>query len=157
MNVIYSDQDIPKHMPADSIFLAGPTPRSSEVLSWRPEALEILDNIGFDGTVFIPEWKTWEHQVDFITQVEWEWTSLAFSGTIVIWVPRDLKDMPAFTTNVEFGYWLARRPSRVIYGRPTGSPGTDYLDWLYNKETGCQAHDDLETLLKEVQYRNMSP
>ncbi len=38
-----------------SIFLAGPTPRNKEVKSWRGEALEILQRLGFDGVVYVPE------------------------------------------------------------------------------------------------------
>ena len=40
-----------------SIFLAGPTPRSKEVKSWRPEAIRLLKEKGFDGVVFVPEFE----------------------------------------------------------------------------------------------------
>ena len=55
--VIYADQ--PCEVAPPSLFLAGPTPRSSEVLSWRPQALEVLRGLGFPGTVLVPERRDW--------------------------------------------------------------------------------------------------
>ncbi len=40
-----------------SVFLAGPTPRSREIASWRPAAIEALAAAGWDGHVFVPEGK----------------------------------------------------------------------------------------------------
>lgn len=55
MEVIYALEDMPDTF-TKSIFLAGPTPRNKdEVESWRPDALKILEDKGFDGVVFIPE------------------------------------------------------------------------------------------------------
>ncbi len=53
MNIIYSGD--PPVFEAPSLFLAGPTPRRAEVLSWRPEAIQILGKGRFSGTVLIPE------------------------------------------------------------------------------------------------------
>jgi hypothetical protein len=36
----------------------------------------------------------------------WEREGLIKASVIFFWIPRGLPDMPAFTTNVEFGYWL---------------------------------------------------
>ena len=36
----------------------------------------------------------------------WERIALTDATVILFWVPRKLPDMAAFTTNVEFGYWL---------------------------------------------------
>ena len=52
MNVVYADQPVDFSHP--SIFLAGPTPRTSGVASWRPEALDLLREVGFGGTVLVP-------------------------------------------------------------------------------------------------------
>jgi len=56
--------------------------------------------------------------------------------------------MPAFTTNVEFGYWLHSK--KVIYGRPSNSPKTKYLDWLYELDYNEKPIDNLDNLLKEA-------
>jgi hypothetical protein len=53
MDVIFSDQPVEVRHP--SIFLAGPTPRSPHVSSWRPEALDLLRGLGFAGAVLVPE------------------------------------------------------------------------------------------------------
>ena len=73
-----------------SIFLAGPTPRSEDVPSWRPEALEILKAKGFTGNVFIPEDMGAERYADYDGQINWEWNGLDAATVQVYWVPRDL-------------------------------------------------------------------
>lgn len=141
MNVLYAD-DAP-FAGGLSIFLAGPTPRSDYVPSWRPEALDILKDMGFAGTVLVPERRDWSVKFDYTDQVEWEYAGLLHASIIVIWLPRDLATMPAFTTNVEFGYWLAEKPFSVRYGRPSENPKNRYLDWLYTKHTHQQPYDCL--------------
>ncbi len=143
MNVIYSPE--PVILLGPSIFLAGPTPRSRDVQSWRPKALELLEKMNFDGTVLVPEHRNWDYQFDYMNQVEWEWEGLENCSAIVFWVPRELKTMPAFTTNVEFGSYV--RSGRAFYGRPDGSPKNSYLDWLYEKVTKRKPHNELGALL----------
>lgn len=58
--------------------------------------------------------------------------------------------MPAFTTNVEFGYWIKAKPNNVIYGRPNESEGNKYLDWLYAYELDQTPYQDLTDLLKKA-------
>jgi hypothetical protein len=53
MNVVFADEPLEFRPP--SLFLAGPTPRSAEVASWRPGALHILSELGFGGSVLVPE------------------------------------------------------------------------------------------------------
>ena len=149
MNVLNSDQGFFDRQ-SPGIFLAGPTPRKATVKSWRPNAIEILEKLGFTGTVLVPERKDWSVKFDYTDQVDWEHDSMANAKAIVIWVPRCLETMPAFTTNVEFGYWLVKRPEAVLYGRPDLAPNTRYLDWLYVKETARPVHDSLESLLQSA-------
>lgn len=145
MIVNYSDKEVMKG--AKSIFLAGPTPRNKETTSWRPEAIEILDSLEFDGIVYIPEDEIKGRVVDNDKQFAWELEALKEATTIVFWVPRKLPEMPAFTTNVEFGYWL--RTNKVIYGRPDNAEHTGYLDRLYKFHTDKIPVNNLEQLLKE--------
>jgi len=132
-----------------AIFLAGPTPRKSDVVSWRPKAIEILKEAGFDGTVLIPERKDWSVQFDYTDQVQWERIGLELASTILFWVPRHMEDMPALTTNIEFGYWVAKSPERVLYGRPNDAPNNRYLDWLICQENkdAVVIYNDLKSLL----------
>ena len=45
---------------------------------------------------------------------------------------------------------MAKFPHKVSYGRPDGATNTRYLDWLYNKETGKTAFNNLEDTLKDA-------
>ena len=149
MRVIYSDTPMPASaFDAHSLFLAGPTPRDAATNSWRPEALEILKQLNYAGSVFVPEWSSPSTSVDYLTQVSWERTGLERASRIVFWIPRETACMPAFTTNVEFGFWLARSPERILYGRPAWAAKCDYLDWLFAHETGRKPFDDLGALLR---------
>ena len=144
MIINYSDQEVIKG--EKSIFLAGPTPRGENVISWRTEACDILEQLGFDGIVYVPEYSTWRPKEDYVDQAMWERIALTESTVILFWIPRELPDMPAFTTNVEFGYWL--HSGKVIYGRPNDASKIKYLDWLYKLDYDKTPHEDLQSLLK---------
>lgn len=126
-----------------SIFLAGPTPRDDMTPSWRKEAIKYLGKKNFNGIVYIPEDQLIRKN-DFVDQAEWERKALSNATVIIFWVPRELEKMPAFTTNVEFGYWLAKSPERIIYGRPCNAEKIKYLDWLYKKDSNKKICDTLE-------------
>lgn len=120
-----------------SIFLAGPTKRDSNFdLSWRNYACEYLKKHNFDGIVYVPEYKDCKFDNTKIEeQCLWERIGLENASIIIFWIPRSLKqDMPAFTTNVEFGTYLQIKPSQIVYGRPHDAEKIRYLDWLYKYE-----------------------
>lgn len=144
MRINYSDEDVIKG--EKSIFLAGPTPRGENSISWRKEACEILENIGFDGVVYVPEYSSWKPKESYVDQAMWERMALTESTTIVFWIPRHLPDMPAFTTNVEFGYWL--HTGKVVYGRPDSAEKIKYLDWLYELDYSNKPINNLQKLLE---------
>ena len=143
MVINYSDQEVLKW--CKSIFLAGPTPRGENTESWRTGACKYLEDNGFDGVVYVPEYSTWKPKADYIDQAEWEREALSNASVIVFWIPRSLPDMPAFTTNVEFGYWL--HTGKVLYGRPNEARKIKYLDWLYKTDTNNEPYSSLEELL----------
>ena len=145
MVINYSDKPVLKGK--KSIFLAGPTPRSLDVETWRKEAIKILNELGFDGIVYVPELEVDNRTFNYDNQVWWEREALYNASSIVFWIPRSAS-LPAFTTNVEFGYWIARNNDKVIYGRPDASERNRYLDWLYQAETGKKPINNLSDLLK---------
>ena len=147
MQILYARQSLPK-----SIFLAGPTPRDSETKSWRPEALEILKALNFDGTVFIPEDDSWAYKDNYDDQVEWELQALHSASVIAFWVPRELNLMPAFTTNVEFGM-LAHRQN-VVLGYPKNAPKMKYLETIANLYYVPTCHSLQETMIYAVGMAN---
>lgn len=116
-------------------------------MSWRKEACQILDQLNFNGIVYVPEFSTWKSKEHYVDQALWEREALTGSTVIVFWIPRSFPDMPAFTTNVEFGYWL--HSGKVIYGRPIGALKTKYLDWLYQMDYGKEPIADLKVLLEK--------
>lgn len=146
MQINYSDEEVLEG--EKSIFLAGPTPRGEKDISWRKEAVKILEDLGFEGIVYVPEYSTWKPKEDYVDQAMWERNALTAATVIVFWIPRDLESMPGYTTNVEFGYWLPSK--KVIYGRPDKTPKTKYLDWLYELDYGVKAKNDLHSLLEEA-------
>lgn len=148
MKINYSDQKVIKG--EKSIFLAGPTPRGKEVESWRNRACKFLEECGFDGIVYVPEYSTWKPKNDYVDQAYWEREALTNASVIVFWIPRELPEMPAFTTNVEFGYWL--HSGKILYGRPETAVKTKYLDWLYKIDTGLEPINNIEDLLLEAIY-----
>lgn len=125
----YSDQAV-KSPKSPAIFLAGPTPRTPDVPSWRPEAIHLFQQHQFTGSLFIPESQSGTYS-SYLHQVEWELEHLEKADYILFWIPRNLKNMPAFTTNVEFG--LYAKSDKIIYARPDDAPKNKYLDVLYKK------------------------
>jgi hypothetical protein len=122
MNVVYAQE--PFDQPRFSIFLAGPTPRSSLAMSWRPEALQILESLDSKLTVFVPEPRSgvWG---DYTGQIDWEWAGLTAATAIAFWVPRNMATMPALTTNVEWGVWASS--GKCVLGSPPGAEHVRYL------------------------------
>jgi len=128
MTVVYATEEPPMQL-TKSIFLAGPTPRSQDVQSWRPEALKLLEELGYDGVVFVPEDRPDENGVttyhgNYIAQIDWEECYLHMADVILFWVPRDLKTMPAFTTNDEWGFW--KKSGKVVFGAPESAEKCRY-------------------------------
>ena len=143
MIINYSDQEIIKGK--KSIFLAGPTPRGENIESWRTSACKYLEDMVFDGVVYVPECSTGKPKADYVDQAQWEREALSNASVIAFWIPRTLSDMPAFTTNVEFGYWI--HTGKVLYGRPNEAKKIKYLDWLYKTDTDNEPFSSLEELL----------
>lgn len=143
MKVIYSMESI--EIEGKSIFLAGPIPRDENAVSWKREALNILEEHGFLGTVFVPEAREFVPKVDYMDEVMWDKAALDKCDLIIFWVPRKRPYMLGLTTNVEFGYYIGKKD--IIYGRPNTADDIVYLDWLYKEETGKVIYDNLEDLL----------
>lgn len=139
MNIIYAQEPI-----RPSIFLAGPSPRHSSVVSWRPSAYRILEKLKFDGDVYSPEPR--EHTQGLFSydgQITWEWTGLNTATAVVFWIPRS-EELPGFTTNVEFGMLVSSGKS--VLGYPPGADKTHYLHKLADRY-GVHVYHDLQNTL----------
>jgi 8-oxo-dGTP pyrophosphatase MutT (NUDIX family) len=134
MQVVYAGEEAPKTI-TKSLFLAGPSPRPSqlqEIESWRDTAIQILQDIGFEGTVFTPIPRELKEGHVYEDQVNWEEKFLNIADCILFWVPRDLSQdskgnlkLPALTTNVEFGFWA--ESGRIVFGCPENAEKVTYL------------------------------
>ncbi len=126
MQLIYAQEPFPKRI-FKSIFLAGPTPGSKDVPSWRPEALRILKEKGFDGTVFIPEPRDGSFGGQYDEQGQWNWEikCLNAADCILFWIPRDLVTLPGFTTNIEWGKYFGT--GKCVLGTPENTPKMGYM------------------------------
>jgi hypothetical protein len=120
-----------------SIFLAGPTYRDADFSqSWRKEAVEMLQKTVFGqdpGTaVYIPEYPVGvEFDSSCIeTQTFWEWEALGRATVIMFWIPRNTR-LPGYTTNVEFGRYVALKPESVVLGYPEDASKMRYLTIMY--------------------------
>lgn len=147
MNVIYTTQRIP--IEGYSIFLCGPSPRKDQVLNWRKDALAILESLGFQGTVVVPEHKDGIWPTNYDDVVQWEEDYLEKVDKIVFWVCRDYaNNIKGMTTNVEFGLYY--KTGRIIYGRPDTANDIRNLDWRYKHQYGKEPYNDLEKMLTTV-------
>ena len=129
MTLVWAREPIPAG--GTSVFLAGPTPRRDEVPSWRPAAVEALAHQWHGPeplTVLTPESKGGTRAAHYDDQVDWETEARAAAGAILFWIPRDLRTMPGFTTNVEFG--LDVGTGRAVLGCPPGCPNPERNRYL---------------------------
>lgn len=131
MILVYSGEKPPDKI-SRSIFLAGPTTVSKDIPSWRPKAIEILEAFGYDGVVFIPEprpeigkWPKWTDEI------EWEERYLNMADCVLFWVPRNLKFLPGFTTNTEWGVW--ENSGKAVFGAPDGARKVHYQKYYAEK------------------------
>ena len=130
MKIIYAQETISFSDKSPSIFLAGPTPRSYDnVQSWRPEACEYLKE--FEGNVIVPEMRNGidEENFDYKAQIRWEIVELHLADIILFWIPRDFNHLPGFTTNIEWGYYLAQDPSKMVVGFPIEAVKIKYIEY----------------------------
>lgn len=131
-----------------SLFLAGPSPRDPSHPNWRIEALKILEELGYDGVVFVPLPETGNWPAVYDDQVEWEKRHLDMADTIAFWVPRDMEKLPALTTNVEFGMYYSS--GKVVLGYPESAPHMRYLATHAMNEKIPVFHDPRESLKAAV-------
>lgn len=149
LRVVYVGQEFPSSF-TKAIMLVGPTPRSPDVPSWRPEAIEILERIGYDGVVFVPEREDglWRHNYD--DQVETEEQMLHMADCIVCYIPRDMETMPALTSNDEWGCW--KYSGKTVFGAPETAVKVSYQRYYANK-LSIPSHTTLEATLRAAVER----
>ncbi len=137
-----------------SVFLAGPTPRSENVNSWRPEMLDKIEKkFGDLITCLVPEMRNgWTDDFEYNDQIDWESAALEKADIIIFWIPRNMKDMPALTTNIEFGYWLAKDSYKIIVGFPKNSERMRYIQRLLEVHA-VPAHSTMDEVIDSINVK----
>ncbi|MGW6288879.1 nucleoside 2-deoxyribosyltransferase domain-containing protein [Streptomyces sp. NPDC055107] len=129
VNLVMAREPLPA---GPAVFLAGPTPdKAAPVSSWRPAAVEALAAQWAGGqplTVLSPESRNGVRADRYEHQVDWETEARAHAAAILFWIPRDLKSLPGFTTNVEFG--LDVTSGRAVLGIPDDCPNPERNRYL---------------------------
>ena len=142
----------PEHPPSQfskSIFLAGPSPRDPSNPNWRPAALQALEDMGYDGVVFVPLPRNGDWSHDYDAQVEWENAHLNMADVVIFWVPRS-KELPALTTNVEFGMFYDS--GKAILGYPEDATQMRYLAH-HGRIEHVPVHTSIEETLRAAAER----
>lgn len=145
MEINYSDQKIIKNK--KSIYLTGPVISDEKTPSWRREACKKLEELGFDGVVYVPEISTKEKEK---TKEQENWESIVLLDTTIIcfWIPKETEEFSYTDSALDFGYWLSSR--KVLYGTNAETKKTRYLDWLYRLDYKRGPVNNLEDLLKQA-------
>ena len=149
MTVVYALDPLPENI-VQSIFCAGPTSRTTGGPSWRKEALQILEDAGYDGVVFVPEARAenpWDEK-NWTPQVEWERLCLDIADQIVFWVPSNMETLPALTTRCELGRYVPH--DKLVFGAPTEAVHVKYLQKMVKDELGGLRNYSLEGTLYEA-------
>jgi hypothetical protein len=121
---MFAREPFREHAREKELFLAGPTPRTDETESWRPDALKILFEQQYRGTVILPEDKDcglagMDDEALADAQQRWETIALDRADVILFWIPRDLVTMPGFRTNIEYGAY--KDSGKIVVGAPAGA------------------------------------
>lgn len=122
IHIVHAYEAIPARHVVPSLFLAGPTPRSSSVRSWRPAAIETITRAWAGGplAVLVPEPRDGRWATDYTEQYDWEHTAMEAAARIMFWIPRDMATLPGLTTNIEWGRYCTS--GRVVLGAPPTAP-----------------------------------
>jgi hypothetical protein len=133
VEVVRSRAPLPEPGQGPSVFLAGPTPKAAGAPSWRPAAIELISarwTAPRTLSVLSPEDTDFRYDQHFDVQVDWETEARAQADVILFWIPRDVRAMPGYTTNVEFGLDVATVPERVVLGCPPDCPSPEHNRYL---------------------------
>lgn len=141
---VYAGEAPPEEWNA-SIFLCGPTPRTADVPSWRPEARQLLDS-AWTGpgrlVVFIPEARDGAPRSNYDDQRTWELYWGDRVDVVMFWIPRG-PAMRGLTTNDEFGRW--KDSGRVVLGTP---PDAEHV--RYQRDYAAEVHIPVADTLSDT-------
>jgi Nucleoside 2-deoxyribosyltransferase like len=129
ITLVMARESIPVGPP--SVFLAGPT-HPDPAKSWRPAMIAALDRQWDHDrgqlTVLTPESRGGQRARRYRDQFEWEVSARRQASAVLFWIPRDVTELPGFTTNVEFGVDVGT--GRAVLGCPPDCPSPERNRYL---------------------------
>ena len=143
----YLDQTVIGLTTAPKIFLGGPIPVYDAKLSWRKEALEILEELSFNGVAYIPEYR--QPQSDELQAKNWEEKALELSTVIICWAPFETQLESPKISRLPSKEVLAKYKDKIIYARPNHK----FVEGIDTFFEGCPKFTSLEELLQEAVAR----
>ena len=153
MNINYSNEPIKSSLTAEhSVFLAGPTLRNEPFeKSWRKYTCDKLKELGYKGLIYVPEFETGTMKPDLTEQAGWERKGLTNADIILFYIPRKIPELAGYTTNVEFGMWLSKKPDNCMLCIPEWAEKVNYLKWLWKQEVPEKPiYSNLDDALKAI-------
>ncbi len=153
MQLVFMGEPYPQNV-EKMLFLADSALHGDKLSSsWRIAAIQLLEQIGYDGIVYIPEEREGCPTIaalEYEARVKWTRRALMQSDVIVFWLPEDLKSMPNIVMSVELG-WLSKG-GRVILGTPLGTAEARDLH-LYAQQFNVPCYTQLSKALHEAVRR----
>src|SRR5436309_1919591 len=108
MQLVFIGEAYPQNV-EKMIFLGDSTLYQGKLSSsWRIDAIQWLEQLGYDGTVYIPEDKEGypnTASLNYEARLRWVRGALMRSDVIIFWLPRDPKSLSHIVMGVELG-WL---------------------------------------------------
>src|ERR1039457_748450 len=150
MTKIYTLESVPSEI-TKSIFLAGPSLREDQQdqISWRVKAVQILETLGYDGVVFIPEYRDgYNANFDPKDIFNWESKCLNMADNILFNISRDISSgIYALTTNAEFGQWMSS--GKCVLSTPINADKVQYQE-KWAEELKVPIYHDLYNSIKHI-------
>lgn len=128
MHVVYA-RELPPQRFSKSIFLTGPSHAA-----WQLQALKMLEELAYDGVVFVPIPRDGTSEYDHDFPVEWEAAHVNMSDVVVFWLPHDTKDVASRITHIEFG--MLYDSGKAILGYP--EEDTPHMGYMMHQ--ACYEH-----------------
>lgn len=148
MHIIYAQTEI--QIKGPSVFLAGPTPRDSDIPSWRPDMVSAFKELGFNGTILVPEAESGPSgSYAFGPQIKWEHEAMEAADIVLFYIPREVNTMPGFTTNIELGYWLGKDKEKIRLGIPPNAQKCKYIRHIAEEEN-IPLYEDWQSLAEGI-------
>jgi 8-oxo-dGTP pyrophosphatase MutT (NUDIX family) len=136
------------------LFLADSTFQQDKLnSSWRMDAIQWLEQLGYDGIVYIPEDREGSPTnavLDDEARIRWTHGAQMRSDVIVFWLPADIKSSSDIVTGVELGWLMAS--GRIILAMPSETEKVRDLR-LYAQQFGVPYYTTLSKALDEAVKR----